>query len=108
MSVPRDEPPSSRPHARLGELPLDPTRLESQAKISADLGERVRQALEALLIARRPVLEEAWDDLEPRAVYLAACQVMMRLVVVLFGGLHCQKNCVEKELEPGYVPRNRL
>ncbi len=55
-----------------------------QAKLSSELGERVRSAVEALLVSRRPVLEPAWDDLEPQAVYGAACHFVMRIVVTLF------------------------
>jgi hypothetical protein len=55
-----------------------------QAKLSADLGERVRAAVELLLRCRRPVLEPVWASHVPKAVYIAACHFVMRLVVVLF------------------------
>ncbi len=57
---------------------------QGQAKLSAELGERVREAVEALLASRRPVLEAAWDELDSQAVYVAACHFVMRLVVTLF------------------------
>ena len=44
----------------------------------------MRQAVEALLVCRAPVLEGSWSDLEPQAVYGAACRFVMRLVVILF------------------------
>jgi predicted ATPase len=57
---------------------------QGQARLSSELGERVRKAVEALLVSRRPVLEEAWDDLDAQTVYVAACHFVMRLVVTLF------------------------
>lgn len=55
-----------------------------QARLSKELGERVRGAVELLLRARRAVLESNWDVRESKAVYDAACHFVMRLVVVLF------------------------
>jgi hypothetical protein len=55
-----------------------------QAKLSAELGERVRAAVELLLKARHAVLEPSWDDARRKDVYAAACHFVMRLVVVLF------------------------
>ena len=68
-----------------------------QAKLSSELGERVRKAVEALLVSRRPVLEETWEELDPQAVYVAACHFVMRLVVTLFAearGMLPQENPV--------------
>lgn len=55
-----------------------------QAKLSAELGERVRAAVELLLRSRRAVLEPVWASHDPKAVYVAACHFVMRLVVLLF------------------------
>jgi hypothetical protein len=55
-----------------------------QAALSKELGERVRRAVEAFLRARRPVVSPAWDAHAANDVYVAACHVVMRLVVVLF------------------------
>jgi hypothetical protein len=55
-----------------------------QARLSKELGERVRGAVELLLTARRPVLEPHWNPAGSKAVYDAACHFVMRLVVVLF------------------------
>jgi hypothetical protein len=53
---------------------------KGQAELSAELGERVRQAVELLLQASSPVLEGH----EPRALYIAATRLVMRCVVLLF------------------------
>jgi hypothetical protein len=55
-----------------------------QAKLSSELGERVRQAVEILLRGRQPVLASAWDPRTSKDVYNAACHFVMRLVVILF------------------------
>jgi hypothetical protein len=55
-----------------------------QAKLSKELGERVRRAVEALLKSRQPVIAPAWDDHDGVDLYVAACHFIMRLVVVLF------------------------
>lgn len=55
-----------------------------QARLSKELGERVRGAVELLLAARRPVIEPHWNADESKAVYDAACRFVMRLVVVFF------------------------
>lgn len=55
-----------------------------QARLSKELGERVRACVELLLQARRPVLEASWNEDESKSVYDAACHFVMRLVVVLF------------------------
>ncbi len=55
-----------------------------QARLSKELGERVRACVELLLHARRPVLESSWSEADGKSVYDAACHFVMRLVVVLF------------------------
>ena len=55
-----------------------------QAKLSKELGERVRRSVETLLRARAPVVAPAWDDHAGTDLYVAACHLVMRLVVVLF------------------------
>ena len=55
-----------------------------QAKLSKELGERVRRSVEALLKSRQPVIGPAWDDHDGVDLYVAACHFIMRLVVVLF------------------------
>lgn len=55
-----------------------------QAKLSSELGERVRQAVELLLRGRQSVLASAWDPRTSKDVYNAACHFVMRLVVILF------------------------
>jgi len=55
-----------------------------QAKLSKELGERVRCAVETLLRSRAPLLGPAWDEHESNALYVAACHFVMRLVVTLF------------------------
>ncbi|PKN59368.1 MAG: hypothetical protein CVU56_00560 [Deltaproteobacteria bacterium HGW-Deltaproteobacteria-14] len=55
-----------------------------QAKLSKELGERVRRAVETLLRARQPVVGPAWDDHARTDLYGAACHFVMRFVVTLF------------------------
>ena len=55
-----------------------------QAKLSKELGERVRRAVETLLRARRPVLDPVWPAHSRSDVYTASCHFVMRLVVTLF------------------------
>jgi hypothetical protein len=55
-----------------------------QAKLSKELGERVRQAVETLLRARAPVVSPVWGQHVAADLYVAACHIVMRLVVVLF------------------------
>lgn len=55
-----------------------------QAKLSKDLGERVRRAVETFLRARRPILEPAWGQHRSTDLYGAACHLVMRVVVILF------------------------
>lgn len=54
-----------------------------QAELSAALGERVRQAVE-LLIREHGAAFSALSGVAPRDIYLAACRVVMRMVVALF------------------------
>lgn len=55
-----------------------------QARLSKELGERVRRAVETLLKSRAPVVGPAWDDHGASDLYVAACHFIMRLVVTLF------------------------
>ena len=55
-----------------------------QGKLSKDLGENVRRAVETLLRSRQPLIEPAWNDHRGADLYVAACQFVMRLVVTLF------------------------
>jgi hypothetical protein len=70
--------------------PLSPLLLairdsrRGQAKLSKELGERVRRAVEALLKSRQPLIGPLWDDHDGTDLYVAACHYIMRLVVVLF------------------------
>jgi len=62
---------------------IEATR-RGQAELSADLGERVRRAVERLIQAHGPALAALDPPVDPRHIYLAATRVVMRLVVVLF------------------------
>lgn len=55
-----------------------------QARLSKELGERVRRAVEALLRGRAPVISPAWAEHNASNLYVAASHFVMRLVVVLF------------------------
>jgi len=55
-----------------------------QAKLSSELGERVRRAVETLLRSRQPLVAPAWEDHAGSDLYVAACHFVMRLVVTLF------------------------
>lgn len=55
-----------------------------QAKLSRELGERVRLAVETLLRSRNPVVGPAWSQHARTELYVAACHFVMRLVVILF------------------------
>ncbi len=55
-----------------------------QSRLSKELGERVRRAVEALLRGREGVIGPAWDAHEGSALYVAACHFVMRMVVTLF------------------------
>lgn len=55
-----------------------------QGRLSKELGENVRRAVEALLRSRQPLVEPAWNDHRGADLYVAACHFVMRLVVTLF------------------------
>ncbi len=55
-----------------------------QAKLSKELGERVRRAAETLLRSRQPLVGPAWEAHDSADIYVAACHFVMRLVVTLF------------------------
>ncbi|MDW7711190.1 MAG: DNA methyltransferase [Deferrisomatales bacterium] len=55
-----------------------------QAKLSKELGERVRRAVETLLRSRAPLVEPAWNEHASADLYVAACHFVMRVVVTLF------------------------
>jgi len=57
---------------------------KGQAELSAELGERVRRAVELLIRAHTEALDALDRDVKPRHVYLAAVRVVMRMVVALF------------------------
>jgi hypothetical protein len=57
---------------------------KGQAELSAVLGERVREAVEQLVLAHNEALSQLCADVDPADVYRAACRVVMRMVVVLF------------------------
>ena len=61
---------------------IDATR-KGQAELSASLGERVRQAVELLIRSHGTALQ-SFPDVDPQTLYIAACRVIMRLVVILF------------------------
>jgi hypothetical protein len=55
-----------------------------QGKLSKDLGERVRQAVELLLLSRQSQVAPVWENHQGADLYVAACHFVMRLVVTLF------------------------
>lgn len=55
-----------------------------QARLSKELGERVRRAVETLLRSRAPLVSPAWGDHAASDLYVGACHFVMRLVVTLF------------------------
>lgn len=55
-----------------------------QARLSKELGERVRRSVETLLRSRAPLVGPAWDDHAAADLYVAASHFVMRLVVTLF------------------------
>ena len=55
-----------------------------QAKLSKELGERVRRSVETLLRSRAPLVGPAWEQHASSDLYVAACHFVMRLVVTLF------------------------
>jgi hypothetical protein len=62
---------------------IDETR-KGQAEVSAELGERVRKAVELLIQAHATALDEKGGELARKDVYLAAVRMVMRMVVILF------------------------
>lgn len=71
----------TREDAELGPLlaAVRDTR-RGQAKLSKELGERVRRAVETLLRSRQPLLAPAWGEHDSADLYVAACHFVMRLV----------------------------
>ena len=57
---------------------------KGQANLSAELGERVREAVETLVQAHGEVLKEKCADISSAEIYRAAVRVVMRIVVTLF------------------------
>lgn len=55
-----------------------------QAKLSGELGERVRRAVETVLRSRQSLVGPAWQEHDSADLYVAACHFVMRLVVTLF------------------------
>ncbi len=75
------------PPAKDAPSPLLAAILDSrkgQADLSAELGERVREAVELLVQAHGEVLKEQCAGVDPAEIYRAAVRVVMRMVVVLF------------------------
>ena len=72
---------------------------KGQAELSANLGERVRLAVEHLIHSSGEVIDHLRDEsvaVSPRDVYIAATRLIMRCVVVLFAEA--------RELLPGTDP----
>ncbi len=57
---------------------------KGQAELSQVLGERVRKAVELLIQAHAPALNDIVNEVKPADIYHAAVRVVMRLVVILF------------------------
>ncbi len=57
---------------------------KGEAELSQVLGERVREAVELLIQAHAPALEDIKDTVKPADIYRAATRVIMRMVVALF------------------------
>lgn len=55
-----------------------------QAEISAELGERIRRAVELLIDDLSPVLNKLESRVRPQDIYRAATRIVMRMVVILF------------------------
>lgn len=73
---------------------------KGRADLAGALGERVRQAVEILIAAQAPAIDAIRDEVPPRVLYLAACRIIMRLVVLLFAearGLLPRDNPVYRE-----------
>lgn len=75
------------PTAPDAQAPLLQAILDSrkgQADLSAELGERVRKAVEVLVQGHGEVLKERCAEVAPANIYRAAVRIVMRMVVVLF------------------------
>lgn len=57
---------------------------KGQAELSQVLGERVRLAVELLIRAQARSLDAVRHEVAPRDLYVAACRIVMRLVVIMF------------------------
>jgi len=55
-----------------------------QAELSAELGERVRMAVELLIKECSPALDNVVGVVSHRDIYIAATRIIMRMVIVLF------------------------
>jgi hypothetical protein len=55
-----------------------------RSDLSQQMGERVRQAVELLISAQGSALDAIRAEIPPRILYMAACRLIMRLVVLLF------------------------
>jgi hypothetical protein len=71
-----------------------------RSELCPQMGERVRQAVELLITAQGSALESVREAIPPRVLYLAACRIIMRLVVLLFAeakGLLPRDNPIYRE-----------
>lgn len=75
-------PPAQDAVAPLLQAILDSRK--GQAELSAELGERVREAVELLVQSHGEALKERCAGVDPAEIYRAAVRVVMRMVVVLF------------------------
>jgi hypothetical protein len=75
--------PQGQASSNLLLLSIQETR-KGQAKLSKELGERVRRSVEALLRSRQPILACAWHEHQKYDLYVASSHFVMRLVVILF------------------------
>ena len=75
-------PPAEKEPVPLLQAVLDSRK--GQADLSAELGERVREAVETLVQAHGEVLRERCTHVDPADIYRAAVRMVMRIVVVLF------------------------
>jgi hypothetical protein len=57
---------------------------KGQADLSGILGERVREAVETLILAHTEALNKLDGTIKSEDIYLAAVRIVMRLVVILF------------------------
>jgi hypothetical protein len=75
-------PPAKDAIAPLLQAVLDSRK--GQAKLSAILGERVREAVEILVQAHGELIKEKCYAVDPADIYRAAVRVVMRIVISLF------------------------